>query len=65
MTFSCVFCGYIFNTVYISIAYLVANETSDSSKSVTNVITETFTTKLVKYKAQTGSECNYNQANKN
>ena len=49
VTFSCVFCGYIFTTVYISIAYLVANETSDSSKSVTNVITETFTTKLVKY----------------
>ena len=38
------------NTVYISIADLVANETSDSSKSVTNVITDTFTTKLVKYK---------------
>ena len=29
---------------------MVANETSDSSKSVTNVITDTFTTKLVKYK---------------
>ena len=38
------------NTVYISIADLVANETSDSSKSVTNVITDMFTTKLVKYK---------------
>ena len=43
----------VFNAVYISnsvyIADLVVNETSDSSKSVTNVITETFTTKLVKY----------------
>ena len=56
VTFSCVFCGYIFNTVYISIAYLVANETSDSSKSVTNVITDTFTTKLVKYKKFPGNE---------
>ena len=32
------------------IADLVANETSDSSKSVTDVITDTFTTLLVKYK---------------
>ena len=45
----CVLWLVFINTIYISITDLVANETSDSSKSVTNVITETFTTKLVKY----------------
>ena len=35
------------NTVYISIADLVANETSDSSKSVTEVITDMFTIELI------------------
>ena len=38
------------NNIYISIADLVVNETPVSSKSVTNVITDTFTTELVKYK---------------
>ena len=40
----------LIHNIYNIIADLVANETSDSSKSVTNVITDTFTTKLVKYK---------------
>ena len=46
------------NTIYISIADLVANETSDSSKSVTNVITDTFTTELLKsYKPYENTHC--------
>ena len=52
----CILWLVLINNIYINIADLVANETSDSSKSVTKVITDTFTTKLVKYKKFPGNE---------